>query len=232
MGYASLGFSGGPSVSFRIDPDSIEWNFKINTTVIPTVAGRVVQVLGATLSDMSVMGHYGQNHAAGQDGESWKLAEAFANKIRQIQEYQSRDSTQRGLMHVPATFNYSPKGWRFQVYIKSLADSRGGSVAHATGRFSYDYQLQLFIVDVISDDLHVLTGAKKNAVDAYIARISDGIGWHFSQYNGQVPASPTGGLYGQKHFTDEQGAGQQVPTTRGGEGGTPIGSNAAEGGGG
>jgi hypothetical protein len=218
MGYASLGFSDGPSVSFRIDPDSIEWNFKINTTVIPTVAGRVVQVLGATLSDMTVTGKYGQNVRAGQDGESWKLAEAFVNKIRQIQEYQSRDSAQHGKMHTPAIFNYSPKNWRFQVYVKALADTQGGSVTHRTGRFSYDYQLSLFIVDVISDDLHALSGARKKAVDAYIARISDGIGWHFSQYNGQVPANPTGGLYGRSHFTDEQGARQQQPSTS--QGGT------------
>lgn len=211
MGMASVGFVDGPSLSFRIDPDSIEWNFKINTTVIPTVAGRVVQVLGATLSDMTVVGKYGQNREAGTDGESWKLAEAFANRIRQIQEHQSRDATEHGRMHAPAVFNYSPKGWRFQVYIKALVDTRGGSVTHSSGRFSYDYALQFFIVDVISDDLHVLKGAEKKAVDEYISRISDGIGWHFSMYNGQVPPNPVGGLYGRKKFSDEQGARQQQP---------------------
>lgn len=200
----------------------MEWNYEIDSTVIDTVGGRVVQVLGATLSDFTVVGHYGQNRAAGQGGESWKLAEAFGERIREIQAYQSRDATEHGLMHVPATFNYAPKGWRFLVYVKALADSQGGSVAHQTGRFSYDYALTLFMVDVISDDLHVLSGAKKNAIDAYLARISDGIGWHFSQYNGQVPPSPVGGLYGRKNFTDEQGAKQQVPTTRGGGGGTPL----------
>jgi hypothetical protein len=218
---ASLGFADGPSIAFRIDPDSIEWNYEINTAVIPTVAGRVVQVLGATLSDMTVLGKYGQNVAAGADGESWKLAEAFANRIRQIQQHQSRDATQHGKMHAPATFNYSPKGWRFQVYVKALADTRGGSVAHQTGRFSYDYQLQLFIVDVTSDDLHVLKGAEQQAVDAYMARISEGIGWHFSMYNGQVPANPTGSLYGRDKFTDEQGAHQQEPATSGGGATTP-----------
>lgn len=222
MGFASLGFDGGPSLTFRIDPDLIQWNYQVDTTVIDTVGGRVVQVLGATLSDLTVVGHYGQHRPSGEDGESWKLAEAFANKIREIQEHQSRDATEHGKMHLPATFNYSPKGWRFLVYVKALADTRGGSVAHQTGRFSYDYALTLFMVDVVSDDLHMLSGAKKNAVDAYIARISDGIGWHFSQYNGQVPASPKGGLFGRKSFTDEQGAKQQVPTTRGGEGGTPL----------
>lgn len=213
MGMASLGFADGPSLTFRIDPENIEWNFKINTTVIPTVAGRVVQVLGATLSDMTVTGKHGQNRQAGTDGESWKLAEAFANRIRQIQEHQSRDATEHGRMHAPATFNYSPKGWRFQVYVKSLVDTRGGSVAHQSGRYSYDYALQLFIVDVVSDDLHVLKGAEAKAVDDYLARISEGIGWHFSMYNGQVPPTPTGGLYGRQKFNDQQGARQQQPDT-------------------
>jgi hypothetical protein len=221
MGVASLGFAGGPNMTFRIDPESVEWNFKINTTVIPTVAGRVVQVLGATLSDMTVTGKYGQHTKLGKDGQSWKLAEAFANRVREIQAYQSRDSTTRAKMHVPAIFAYPPKNWRFQVYVKSLADSRGGSVMHTTGRFSYDYALTFFIVDVISDDLHTISGKKKAAVDKYIARISEGIGWHFSQYNGQVPINPIGDLYGQDKFSEKGAAQQQTPTTPGGTGTTP-----------
>jgi len=221
MGVASLGFGdGGPSVTFRIDPDSVEWNFKVNTTVINTVAGRVVQVMGATLSDMTIQGHYGQNHLDKADGDSWKQAEAFVNKLREIQEYQSRDATQHGKMHVPATFNYSPKGWRFGVYVKDLSDTRGGSVAHAVGRASYDYVLTLFIVDARSQDLvpagtvrGSLDKAKQAAIDSYIARISDGIGWHFSQFNGQVPATPIGGLFGQKKYDPKTGAAQpQTPS--------------------
>lgn len=213
MGFASLGFDDGPSITFRVDPNSVEWNFKINTTVIPTVAGRVVQVLGATLSDLTVSGQYGQNVKAGLDGQSWKQAEAFANKIQEIQAWQSRDSRVFGKMHVPAIFNYAPKNWRFQVYVKSLADSHGGSVAHQSGRFSYDYTLTLFIVDVISDDLEVLKGAKAQAVDKYIARISDGIGWHFSQFNGQVPPNPIGDLFGKDKFSTDGAAQQQTPQT-------------------
>lgn len=213
MGFASLGFDNGPSITFRIDPESVEWNFKINTTVIPTVAGRVVQVLGATLSDLTVAGKYGQNVKAGPAGKSWYQAEAFAKKIQEIQAFQSRDSREFGKMHVPAVFNYSPKNWRFQVYVKSLADSQGGSVTHASGRFSYDYVLTLFIVDSISDDLEILKGAKAAAVDKYIARISDGIGWHFSQFNGQVPPNPIGGLFGKDTFAEDGAAQQQTPDT-------------------
>ncbi len=213
MGFASLGFDDGPSITFRVDPESVEWGFKINTTVIPTVAGRVVQVLGATLSDMTVTGKYGQNVKAGLDGQSWKQAEAFAKKIQEIQSWQSRDSREFGKMHVPAIFNYAPKNWRFQVYVKSLADSRGGSVTHQSGRFSYDYALTLFIVDAISDDLEVLKGPKAQAVDQYIARISNGIGWHFSQFNGQVPPNPIGDLFGKDKFSQDGAAQQQTPTT-------------------
>ena len=182
----------------------MEWDFKINTTVINTVAGRVVQILGATLSDLVIEGKYGQNVAAGADGESWKLAEAFAVKIREIQEFQSQDATQNKMMHTPAVFNYAPKNWKFGVYVKSLEDSRGGSVAHQTGRFSYDYKLTLFIVETLSDDLIM---PKDAAIEAYIARISEGIGWHFSKYNGQVPGKPIGGLYGQDEFPANTGPG-------------------------
>lgn len=223
MGYASLGFSGGPSLSFRIDPDAVDWNFTVNTTVIDTVAGRVVQVLGATLSDMTIRGHYGQDVRKGTDGESWKLAEAFANKIREIQGYQSRDATDHRRMHQPAVFNYSPRGWRFGVYVKELADTTmGGSVGHRTGKFSYEYQLTLFIVDPRSDDLTPagtvhgdLNRAKQKAINDYIARISDGIGWRFTTYNGQVPGNPIGTLYGKDKFTDKEGAApQQLPESK------------------
>lgn len=221
MGFATLGFSNGPSATFRIDPDAIDWNFKVNTVVTNTVAGRVVQVLGATLSDMTIQGHYGQNHAHADSGESWRQADAFLNVIRSIMEFQSQDATQSGKMHPPATFNYSPKGWRFGVYVKGLEDTRGGSVSHQVARASYDYRLTLFIVDARSQDLvpagtvrGSLDKAKQAAINSYIARISDGIGWHFSQFNGQVPTNPIGGLFGQNKYDPKKGAAQpQTPTT-------------------
>lgn len=221
MGVATLGFANGPSATFRIDPNAIDWSFKVNTTVTNTVAGRVVQVLGATLSDMTIQGSYGQNHAHADSGLSWRQADAFLNVMRQIMDFQSQDATQSGKMHPPATFNYAPKGWRFGVYVKALEDSRGGSVSHQVGRASYDYRLTLFIVDARSQDLvpagtvrGSLDKAKQAAIDAYIARISDGIGWHFSQFNGQVPASPIGSLFGQNKFDSKNGAAQsQAPPT-------------------
>src|SRR3954469_3657882 len=97
MGVATLG-PPHDTVAFRIDPDAVDWNFIINTSVQPTVGGRVVQIVGATLSDITITGHYGEEHphkhvSDGSDngpGRSWRLAEAFVRKVRAWMVYQSR----------------------------------------------------------------------------------------------------------------------------------------------
>ncbi|PPS89482.1 hypothetical protein [Streptomyces sp. MH60] len=200
MALASLGFAGGPQVTFRINPDSIDWGFDIHTTVTQTVGGRVVHVTGATLRDITVAGHLGENRKAGPSpdgntdhaGVSWRLHEAFVAKCRAIMDYQSRDSRTLGKMHAPAVFNYPPHNWRWKVYLTEVADLDGqASIEHRTGKFSHGYRIQLFIVQAGSDSL-VKAGSSNNAVDAaqekaissYIARISEGIGWKQTEYNG------------------------------------------------
>jgi hypothetical protein len=209
-GLATLGFSGGPSVRFRIDPNSIDWNWQIDTSVTPTIGGRVVQVIGATLTDLTVNGSFGQDHGSGPDGESWLLAEAFYKRIRAMMDHQSADATDSGKMQPPAVFTYPPKNWRFSCYIKDLIDpDGGGSITHSTGKFAHNYSLVLFIVEELSDSLikagtshGVLNTAKAKAINDYLARISDGIGWHFSQYNGTVAGD------GTKQADPKKGAGQ------------------------
>ncbi|MEU9405611.1 hypothetical protein AB0E08_07890 [Streptomyces sp. NPDC048281] len=199
MALASLGFTGGPQIVFRINPSSIDWGFDIHTSVTPTVGGRVVQITGATLRDVTVVGYLGENRKAGSaargkdhPGASWRLHEAFITKCRSIMEHQSRDSSTPGKMHEPAVFAYPPHGWRWQVYLTEVSDVDGqASIEHRSGKYSYGYQLKLFIVQTGSDSL-VKAGTSTNEVDAaqaraissYIARISEGIGWRQSKYNG------------------------------------------------
>lgn len=204
MGIATLGFAGGPQVAFRIDPDSISWNFQINTSVINTLGGRVVQVLGATLSDITVAGSYGEDHTKGaaakgivdHPGRSWRLAEAFAAKVRDMQQHQvdySLLTPVRRKTAAPAIFHYAPKGWRFNVYIKSIIDPTAGNnaISHSQGKFAYQYQLALFVEQDASGQLvragtsnGVIDAKKQQAIEAYIARISDGIGWTATAFNG------------------------------------------------
>lgn len=195
--YATLGFPNGLGIKFRLDPNAIEWNFSINASVIPTVGGRVVQVTGATLSDMTVSGDFGEDRsqADGSEeypGRSWRLAVSFANRIRQMMLHQSSDATQQDKMHPTAVFSYPPQDWRFNVYIKDFADPDGGAISVRPEKFSHSYVLTLFIVQDGSDQLlkagasanGVLSKAKAAAINSYIARISDGIGWVPSAYNG------------------------------------------------
>lgn len=213
MGLASLGFPNGPSMTFRIDPNSIDYNYQVQTSVTNTVGGRVVQVLGATLSDVTVSGDIGEDHTLGRvpvgqehPGVSWKLAEAFFLKVQQMQLQQSADSNvspnagQRAVLN-PATFIYAPKGLHFQCYIKSIIDPDGdgsSAVAHKVGRSNYRYILTLFPVLTETVSLMqagtsngVLDAAKAAAIDAYINRISQGIGWRFTAYNGGVTVPAT-----------------------------------------
>lgn len=206
MGVASLGFPNGPSLRFRIDPNSIDYNVKVHTSVIDTVGGRVIQVLGSSLSDVTVQGVIGEAHNRGTDtngehaGVSWKMAIDFFAYIQGMQQLQSAGATTPGSQRTgsfflkPATFIYSPKGLRFQCYIKSIIDPDGdgsAGVVHKVGRINYKYVLSLFPVQEGSTELTkagtsngVLDQAKARAVDAYMARISQGIGWKFTAYNG------------------------------------------------
>lgn len=205
MAVASLGFPQGPWMTFRIDPESIDYNITVHTSVTQTVGGRVIQILGTSISDVTVQGSIGEAHNLGRDtdgehkGKSWKLAVDFFQSIQEIQQVQSTGSTTPGSMGnstllQPVTFLYSPKGIRFQCYIKSIVDPDGdgsSAVVHKVGRANYRYVLTLFPVQEGSTVLTqagmsngVLDKARAAAIDAYIGRISQGIGWKFTAYNG------------------------------------------------
>lgn len=212
MGYASLGWSGGPRLTFRIDPTSLDYRVQVDTNVIETVAGRVVQILGAHITDIVVAGDLGEDHHRGRarggdpehPGTGWKLAEEFFSKIQSMMAQQSKDASVVGVRGTlnPATFVYAPLGLRFQCYVKSIIDPDGdgqAAVAHKLARANYRYVLTLF--PVMTDSTQLLQAgqsangpldkAKAAAIDAYISRISQGIGWRFTAYNGgSTPSAP------------------------------------------
>jgi len=220
VGMATLGFAGGPSVAFRIDPESIDWNWQIITNVVETIGGRVIQVIGAYLDDLVVTGSFGQDHSTPL-GVSWLQAEAFLSLITQIMEFQSQDSNKQGMMQPPAIFTYPPLNYRFQVYVKDFADADGGgSIVMSPGKFNQRYVLTLFIVQDASEGLvvagttnGVYSQKQEAAIGAYMARISDGVDWHFSQYNGPAGASAPGAA---------KGGGKPGGGTGAAKGGAPV----------
>jgi hypothetical protein len=218
QGVASIGFDGGPKVVFRLNPSDVNWNFEINTNVTETVGGRVVQILGATLSDLTIKGSFGEPRGAAHT-ESKVLAEQFLASMKSMADYQCRDSEVHAAMQQPAMFSFPTKGWKFRVYIKDLTDpSGGGSITHKVGKFSYDYILTLFIHSDVSDTSKilgnsngVLANQKNQAVSAYMDRIADGIGWKSSEYNGPgAGALSTGAI---ANAANEQKAQQKLAAT-------------------
>jgi hypothetical protein len=81
----------------------------------------------------------------------------------------------------PLAFNYPPRGWRFQVFVKTLAARAGeGAVSHDVGTLNPGFTLTLFIVE--DSTTRVVTGIK----DLYIQRLMSGIGWKQTAYNGPM----------------------------------------------
>lgn len=202
MGVAVIDFAGGPNLKFRIDPENIQWDYKILTSVTETLGGRVIQVIGATLSDLVITGKVGEQRGA-THMLSWQLAEGFYAKVADMMDFQSRGANGIGKMGQPATFTYPPLGIRLAVFIKALTDADGqGSVSHKQGKFSYGYQLTLFVVPEGSSDLKVagtdgngfLDKQRQAAIENAMNRIADGIGWHFTEtFNGPALNSGIGG---------------------------------------
>src|SRR5690606_27515089 len=103
-----------------------------NTKVFDTIGGRVVQVLGGSLSDIKIMGKYGEDRSKKDGGgQSWKLQKAFVEKIRELMEYQSRDAQMHyefnKRMHPPARFFSPLPDWYFQVYVMSIQHTLAAS---------------------------------------------------------------------------------------------------------
>lgn len=187
---------------WRIDPNAIDWSFQLDTAVINTLGGQVVQILGATLSDLTIQGSFGQDHSRNEQGVSWKLAAAFHQKIKSFMDRQTLPSktvhtkgqsqakktgilSDAGVVHEPLSLTYHDgvHNWSFKVLVKALDDGDGaGSLDITNGRFSYTYKLTLFIVQADSELVD------KIASDYFLSRISEGLGWKQTKFNG--PLSP------------------------------------------
>jgi hypothetical protein len=230
MSSASLG-----GLAFRIDPSQVSWAYDVNVAVTPTVGGRVVQVHGVTMGDMTIRGLFGQDRA--NKKESWELAEQFVVNIGKLVDRQSAIPTSAQLngtdptpMHPTLRFLYNDQNsptrrglpahnWDFNVYIKGLQDLDGkGTLSHSTGKFSYGYSLTLFIVQ---DNTGTLAQVAKNA---FIDRISNGLGWKRSSYNGLMNTNDLTSYLQGKGTPDihsyvlqqyQQGTTGSAPTTTG-----------------
>lgn len=159
---ASLG-----NMAFLVDPTQVEWDFKVRMSETETVGGRVVQIFGTDLGDMTVQGTVGFGNRAMGDTESWEALDRLQEKIEDMAEEAGQDRRSR-----PYRFSVPRMGWSFDVHIKSFSP-----VTHSNAP-AHEFTLGLFIVQDV-------TGVVTQGIsDRYLERLVDGVGWAQSTYNG------------------------------------------------
>lgn len=166
--------------SFRLDPEDISWTFGVKTKVTYTIGGKVVQVFGTQLGPMTLSGSFG---VGGFDAQ-----EKFIAKMAALAEEQGKG------LNEPHRFLFPFRGWDFKVYIRNVSTPDGAMSMHASPDVvNPRWSLTLHVVEENG-------GLKKVATDAYIKRLSEGIGWHPSAYNG--PADYQSMLDQQQEYED------------------------------
>lgn len=208
MGLATLG-----PFRFRLDPHTVTWDYTITAVDVPTVGGKVVQVLGSHLGDMTVTGSFGTG--------GWREQARFLEAMKTLGDQQVAAQQVSRSTFQPFRFKYPPKGWDFGVYLTNYTQPGArGSVQLDNTTTAPQWQLTLFIVEGAQ-------ALKKVAQDVFIARLSAGLGWKQTEFNGPMTmADVEQALSGQslvEYISQGMGV-APVSTTSGGGGGRVGGS--------
>lgn len=190
--------------TFRLDPDSVRWSFKSKISDVATVGGKVIQVYGTTISDMTVTGSFGVG--------GWQQQAEFLQQMKSIgQEQAMSGRAARGIaQRQPYRFSYPPRGWEFLVYLKAYEDPGGAPKAIRLAADVINPKWKL-VFHIVEDN----SGLKKVAQDAYIARLSKGIGWRQTEFNGPTGETMLGQMVGTNNGPLSSGGSAQEDTTGG-----------------
>jgi hypothetical protein len=166
---------------FRTNPNSFSWTYTMNKRVESTYGGRVVQLLSTQIDDFQVIADCG--------GGRWEYANAITTFLRDVM------IDQRG--GEPATFEYTTRGWKLNVFIVSIPFQ--DDVGQVLREFTIDMKVQEDVSGVMS----------KNSLGAELRRLQDGIGFKRSKYNDPL-------MQGQR-TNQEQPQAQQILANVAGE---------------
>lgn len=169
---------GNKSLTFRTNPNSVMWSYKLNTAVENTYGGRVVQILSTAMEDLKVVIECGLG--------GWN----YAMKVAQFMRDMMID--QRG--GEPGKFIYTTRGWDLDVYAVSIPFQ--DRVTETTREISLSFKIQ-------EDVSGTLT---KQTIRAELAKIKKGIGFSHNQFNTGTGALNDGTtapfIYAQPNITE------------------------------
>lgn len=150
---------------FRIDPTSVQWDFKVRTNTTYTLGGKVVQILGTELGPLRVSGEFGKGYFPEQ--------QRFLDAMIDVGDDQVRNFAS----DPPPRFIYPDYGWDFLAYLVSYTGDGEKAVTLDPAIINPKWTLTLHIMEDNS-------GLQQAATDRFISRLAAGIGWHINEYNG------------------------------------------------
>lgn len=176
-GISSLHHPDVGTLRFRSNPKEFNWSYTLNKRVDQTYGGRVIQLLGTRIDDFSFKADAG----AGRWAEVQKVA-AFMRNVMISQR-----------SGVPATFEYTTRGWKFNAYVVSVPFA--DAVEEVLREFEIGLKVQEDVTGLMS----------RSTLNAELRRLQADIGYRRNKYNdpqydnnlGLVPDSesdPTGVL--------------------------------------
>lgn len=140
---------------FRCNPKNFNWSYTLNKRVDQTYGGRVIQLLGTRIDDFTLKADSG--------GGGWP----YLNKVALF----ARDVMIAQRNGVPATFEYTTRGWKFNAFITNVPFF--DAVEEVLREFEIGMKVQEDVSGLIS----------RNTLQSELRRLQDGIGFSRSKYN-------------------------------------------------
>jgi hypothetical protein len=184
-------------VPMRLNPTSVQLDYTVKTSETPTLGGMVVQIFGIEMSDLIVTGTFGTGGYAEQQAFLHHMLD-IANRQSNMPMITASPSVTQGQ---PVRFVYPNRGFDFMVYLKDYDSAGGMAIDYENTNIAPDWRLTLFV-----DTDNLGGGLAKVAADAYIRRLSQGLGYVLSPYNGNVSANDVAAFIASQGFPgDPQG---------------------------
>lgn len=159
-------------VPFFVDPTSISWGYSVKLSDTKTIGGKVIQIFGVKMGDLVVGGTLGANGPERQR-EWFSKVKAMADKQVPVPSNPSP---------TPVRFAWPERQWDFMVYIKSMVQVGSPTTIQATvDNVAPKFTLTMVVVH---DNGSILRAAEGAAKTAYLTRLTAGMGWRQSEWNG------------------------------------------------
>jgi hypothetical protein len=171
-GIASLTHPEVGTLRFRSNPKEFNWSYTLNKRIDQTYGGRVIQLLGTRIEDFTFTADCGTGR--------WAYMNKVAKYMRDVM------IAQRG--GVPATFEYTTRGWKFNAYVVSVP------FADAVEEVLREFEVSLKVQEDVSGLM------SRNTLTAELRRLQDGIAFRRSRYNDPLYNNQAGQVSDSESF--------------------------------